>query len=134
MWFLFHLLEKWPKNVDFQRFFATKRSFSGWFEWNRCTNFQMMCSWAKLTIPNVSETRQSSWLHSSTFPLEKQPKNLNFQSFFNSNRPFDYYFQWKACTYFQKICNSTRYSDAKLIKNISNFLAALLRFFFRKTT
>ena len=41
----------------------------------------MICSCARLTIPNVSETRQSSWFHSSTFPLEKQPKNLNFQSF-----------------------------------------------------
>ena len=72
--------------------------------------------------------------HCSVFLLEKQPKNLNFYSFFAPNRPFVGYFQWNVCTYFQKICNWTRYSDAKLIKNILNFLVALLRFFFTKAT
>ena len=72
--------------------------------------------------------------HCSVFLLEKQPKNLNFYSFFAPNRPFVGYFQWNVCTYFQKICNWARYSDAKLIKNILNFLVALLRFFFTKAT
>ena len=92
----------------------------------------MIRSWARLIIPNVSETRQSSWSRSSVFALEKWSKYLNFRSFFTSNRPFGGYFQWNACTYFQKICSWTRYSDAKLIKNILNFLVTLLRFCFRK--
>ena len=91
----------------------------------------MICSWARLINPNVSETHQSSWSGSSVFALEKWSKYL---SFFTSNRPFDGYFQWNACTYFHKICNWTRCSDAKLIKSILNFLVALLRFYFRKFT
>ena len=64
--------------------------------------------------------------HFSVFDFEKQPKNLNF----TSNRPFGGYFQWNLCIYFQKICSRRRYSDAKLIENILNFLVALLRFWF----
>ena len=52
--------------------------------------------------------------------------------FFTSNRLFGSYFQWKAYTDLQKICSWTRYSNAKLIKNISNLLVALLRFFLSK--
>ena len=51
--------------------------------------------------------------------------------FFISNRLFRGYFQWNTYTYFKKICSWARYSDAKLIKNILNFLVALLRFYFR---
>ena len=54
------------------------------------------------------------------FCFRKQPKKLNFQRFLTSKRPSGGYFQWNACTYFQKICSWTRYSNAKLIKNISN--------------
>ena len=32
-------------------------------------------------MPNWSKTFQTFWSHSSVFSLEKQPKNLNFQSF-----------------------------------------------------
>ena len=82
--------------------------------------------------PNWSKTFQKFWSHSSVLSLEKQPANLNFQSFFISDRPFGDYFQWNECAYFQKICNLARHCDAKLIKNISKFLVALLRFGFRK--
>ena len=87
-----------------------------------------------IAMPNWSETFETFWWHSYSFALEKQPKNLNFQTFYTSNKPFGGYFQWNACTYFQKIYNSTRYTDAKLIKNISNFFVKLVRFYFRKTT
>ena len=70
--------------------------------------------------------------HSFGLPLEKEVRNLNFESFFTSNRPFGGYFQWNACTDFQKICSWTRYSDAKFIKKLSNFLVTLLRFCYRK--
>ena len=42
----------------------------------------MICSWARLIIPNVSETGQSPWSRSSVFTLEKWSKYLDFQSFF----------------------------------------------------
>ena len=68
------------------------------------------------------------------FCLDKQHEYLNFQSIFSSNRSFGGYFQWKRCTNFQKICCWTRSNDAKFIKSIWDFLVALLRFYFRKTT
>ena len=68
--------------------------------------------------------------HFSVFALEKPPKHLNFQSLFTTNIHFGGNFQWKACTYFQKICNWAGYKDARLIKNNSKFLVALLRFGF----
>ena len=64
-----------------------------------------------IVMPNWSKTFQTFWSHSSVFALEKQPKNLNFDSVFTSKRPFGGYFQWNACAYFQKICSWTRYSD-----------------------
>ena len=127
-------LEK-PTNLNFQSVFPSNRLFGGYFQWNPCTYFQKMCSWTRYSDPNWSKAFQTFWSHCSVFSLEKQPKNLNFDSFCISNRPFDGYFQWKnPCTYFQKICSWAGYSNAKLIKNISNFLVALLRICFRKTT
>ena len=35
-----------------------------------------------IVMPNWSKTLENFCLHSFVFPLEKQPKNLNFQSFF----------------------------------------------------
>ena len=80
------------------------------------------------------KTFQTFRLHFPVFALETQPKILNFQSFFTSNRLFGGYFQWNACRDFQKICIWARYSDAKFIKNISKFWVALLHFSCRKTT
>ena len=34
-----------------------------------------------MIIPNLSQKFQFFWSHCSVFALEKQPKNLNFQSF-----------------------------------------------------
>ena len=85
-------------------------------------------------MPNWSKTFQTFSSHSFDFPLGKQPTNLNVQCFFTSNTTFGDYFQWNACTYFQKTCIWTRYSEFKLIKNISTFLVALLCFSFRRTT
>ena len=87
-----------------------------------------------IEMPDWSKTFQTFWSHHSVFAIEKLPKNLNFQSFFTSNKPSGGYFHWNACTDFQKRSSWTRYSDAKSIKNISNFLVALLHFCYRKTT
>ena len=35
-----------------------------------------------IVMPNWSKAFQTYFSHSSVFPLEKQPKNLSFQSFF----------------------------------------------------
>ena len=86
-----------------------------------------------VVIPNWSKIVQIFRSYSFVFALEIQAKNIIFQSYFISNRPFAGYFQWKGCTDFQKICHPTKYSDAKLIKNNSNFWVALLRFCYRKT-
>ena len=105
-------------------------------------------------MPNWSKIFQTYWLHSLVFALEKQPSNLNFHSLFysflvahfrfcfflrfwvsfTSKKPFGGYFRWNACTNFQKIYSWTRYTKAKLIKNISKLLVALFRLCFRKTT
>ena len=84
-------------------------------------------------MKNWSKRFQSFWLHSSVFALDKQPKKLDLQSFFTSQRPFGGYFQRKACTTFQNICSLTKYSNAKLIKNILNFPVAFHGICFRKT-
>ena len=49
-----------------------------------------------IVMSDWSKTFQTFWSHSSVFALEKQPKNLNFQRFFTSRRPFGGYFQWNA--------------------------------------
>ena len=50
-------------------------------------------SWA---MSNWSKTFQTFTLHSSVFAIEKLRKNLYFQSFLTSSRPFGGYFQWKT--------------------------------------
>ena len=46
-----------------------------------------------LMMPNLWQTRQSFWLHSSFYVLEGYPKNLNFQSFYTTKASFDGEFQ-----------------------------------------
>ena len=46
-----------------------------------------------IVMPNWSKTFQTFWSHFSVFDLEKQPKNIYFQSFFTSKRPFVGYVQ-----------------------------------------
>ena len=54
-------------------------------------------SWVPLfwyaSIPNLSDKRNFFWSHSSFFTLEKQPKNLDFQSLFTSKTSFGSDFQ-----------------------------------------
>ena len=123
---------KQPKNLNFQSLFTSKRYFAGYFQWKACTYLQKICSWARYSDAKLIKNISNFLVTLLRFCFRKQPKNLNFQSFFTSKRHFVGYFQWNACTYFQKIYNCTRYIDAKLTKNISNFLVALLRFWFRK--
>ena len=74
-----------------------------------------------IVMRNWSKTFQTFWSDSSSFALEEQPKNLNFQSVFTSNRRFDGYFQRNACTYFQKIGTWTRYERSSLLETLTFF-------------
>ena len=65
--------------------------------------------------------------HSSIFALEKQAKNLNFQSFFTSNRPL-------VATFGETRAPTSRKYVAGQGILIPNFLVALFHFYFRKTT
>ena len=65
--------------------------------------FWKYVSYQGIIMPNLSEKLQFWWLHPSIFALEKQPKNLNFQSSFTSKIHFGGYFQGKVSTHFQKI-------------------------------
>ena len=67
------------------------------------------------------------------FCFRRTTWKAKLSEFFTSNKPFGGYFQSKACTYFQKICRWTRFTDAKLTKNITGSLVALPRFCLRKT-
>ena len=114
-------LEKYSKNLNFN--IATRAPIS-----------RKNVAEQGIEMSNWSKTFQTFWSHFSIFPLYKQPKILNFQGFFTSRRLLSVYFQWNACNYLQKLFSSTRYSDVKLIKNISIFLVALLHFCLRETT
>ena len=67
-----------------------------------------------LLTPNWSKAFQTFLSHSSVFALEKQPEKLNFQSVLTSKRPFCGYFEWNACTHFQKIWSYSRYEHSKI--------------------
>ena len=127
-------LPKQPKNLNFQSFLPLIDTLVATVNETRAPTSRKHVSEKGIVNSSWSKTFQSFSSHSYVFPLKKEPKNLNFQSFFTSNRPFGGYFRWNACTYFQKICSWTRYSDAKLIQNISHFLVALLCFYFWRTT
>ena len=73
-----------------------------------------------IMMPNYQQIFQTFRLHSFIFAWEKQTKNLNLPVFFTSNIPFGDYFQWNACMDSQKIYSWRKYTDEKLIKNISN--------------
>ena len=49
---------------------------------NAGTPFQKNVAGQGVMIPNLSETLQSYWSHSSFSALEKKSENLSFKSFF----------------------------------------------------
>ena len=115
----------------FAVFFSSNRPFVGYFQWNACTYFQKICIWTRHSdarlIKNIS-----NFFALFRFSFRKTTFKSKFSEFFTSKRHFVGYFQWNACTYFQKTCIWTRYSNVKLINKISNILVALLHFGFRK--
>ena len=89
-------LETQPKNPILQSLFISNRPFAGYFQWNARTDFQKICSWTKYTDIKLIKKFSTFRSHSSVFLYEKQSKNLNFESFFSSNRLFRAYFQWRV--------------------------------------
>ena len=80
-------IEKLPKSLNFQSLFTSNRPLGGNFQWKACTNFKKICSWTRYSHTKLVENIETFTLHSSVFALEKEAKNLNFESFFTSNRP-----------------------------------------------
>ena len=114
-------IENLPKNLNLQNYFTLIDPLVATSNKMRAPTARIYVSEQAIEMPNWSKTFQTVRLHSSVFSLEKESKNLICQNFFTSNRPFGGYFQWNACTDFQKISSWTRYRDAKLIKNFCNF-------------
>ena len=86
-------LEKQSKNLNFQSFLPSTDTFVAAFSETRALTSRKYAAEQSIVIPNGSKTFQTFWLHSSVFPLEEQPKNVNFQSVFTSERPFGGYLQ-----------------------------------------
>ena len=68
------------------------------------------------------------------FFFKKQPKKLNFQSFFNSKRIIGGCFQWNVCTQFQKVRIWTYHQQSKFAGETTLILVVLFRFCFGKAT
>ena len=76
-------LEKWPKYLNFQSFFSSKRYFGSYFQWNACTHFHKICSWARYN--NAKFIRHSNLSgRTSPFLLWKNSfKNIKFSIIFS---------------------------------------------------
>ena len=111
----FLLLKNYGKS-----FFTSNRPFGDYFQWKTPISRKYIAE-KGIAMLNWPKTFQTFSFRSSIFVLEKQPKIINFESFLTSNRLVGGYFQWKTYTDFRNICSWTRYINAKLIKNISNF-------------
>ena len=75
---------KW---LDFFYFFyLLKRLGGGCFQWNRAFTSTWYEVEQVVLIPNLSETLEDFWSHSSFFALENYSKNLSFKSIFTTKR------------------------------------------------
>ena len=107
-------IEKLPKNLNFQSLFTSNRPFRGNFQWKVCTNFQIICSQKSCSDPALIKIISNFLIALHSFCFRKEPKNLNFERLFTTNRPFGGSLQWNACTYFQKKGILTRQQHSKL--------------------
>ena len=81
-------LEKQPKNLNFQSVLPLRNPLVATFSETCAPTFTKYVADQGIVMRNWSKTFQIFWSHSFVFALEKQPNNLNFQSFFTSKRPF----------------------------------------------
>ena len=70
-----------------------KQAFVATFNETRAPASRKYVTEQDIVMPNSSEIFQTFWSHSSVYASEKQPKNLNLQHVFTSNRPIRGYFQ-----------------------------------------
>ena len=76
-------LEKEAKNLNFFGFLNLIDPLLASFIETRAQTSRKYVSEQGVVMPNWSKIIQTFRSHSSVFAWEKQPKNLNFQSFFN---------------------------------------------------
>ena len=124
---------KTTRKAKFQSFLPLRKPLVATFNEKRAPTSRKYVAEQDIVMPNWLKTFRSFWSHSSVFPKEKQPEKINFESLFNSKRSLCGYCHCNACTYFKEICSLTRGTNAKLIKCISNFFVALVRFSSIKT-
>ena len=86
-------LQKQPENLNFQKFFISRRPYCGYFQWNASIYFQKICSWATYSDAKSIKNISNVLFALLRFCFRKQPKFLNFQNLFFSRRPFSGYFQ-----------------------------------------
>ena len=89
-------LEKQPNKSKFSGFFNLWETLWWLFSMK---HFQKICSWARGSDAKLTATISNFLVVLLRFGFKMQVKNLNFQSFLSSKKPFSGYFQWKACTY-----------------------------------
>ena len=97
-----------------------------------CAHFHKICIWTRQDHSRLIE--ETSNILVALLHLTKTTVKSRFWDFFNSKTPFGGYFQAIVCTNFQKIYIWTRQEHSRSIWETSNFLIALFRFVFKKTT
>ena len=95
-----YALQKQPKNLNFQIFLGLTDHLVATLNKTHAPTSKTNLAEQGIVKPNWSKTFQSFWWYSHPFALEKQPKNLNFKTFYTSDRAFCGCFQWNTCTYF----------------------------------
>ena len=121
------------KKLNFESFLPLKRTLVATLNENRAATSRKYVAEQRVIMANPLKTFQSFWLQSSIFAVVKFLESLNFWSIFTSKRTFGGHFQWNMCTLSWKMCNWTRYSNAKSTVDSSIVLVALFRFCFRKS-
>ena len=80
------VLQKFPRNRNFQAFLLLKQVQMITFNEKRAPTSIKYEAESDIIMTNFFQSLQVFWPHSSVFAVEKQPENLSFQSFFNSQR------------------------------------------------
>ena len=90
---LFFYLEKQRKFSIFRVFLPLGDALLVTFNETHAPTSRLYAAEQGIAMINLSKIFQNFWLNFSIFALERQPKNLNFQSSLASRRPLICYFQ-----------------------------------------
>ena len=103
--------------LNFWTFLTLKEPLVVTFNKTRAPISRIYVSETSMSIPNFLGKLQFFWPHFSFFVLEYKLWKWN---------------EWNVCTYFQKICSWTRYTNSRFIRDKSIFFVSHLRFRFPK--